>query len=367
MWIDKCIFSIVKKHLMSSKKFLHILLLLFLSSFLVQCLSLKKSPVSVRFLNNQLFAHDYKIGNLKLGGLSGLHFDKKSQTLYALSDDKKNHRFYKFSVTKKFGSYRLKPESQVLLHTLKSQSLDFNMDPEAITIIDRRNVYIASEGQQIFEKPDPPQIFRFDLRGRFLKSWKTPEVFWDTKRMAVFGAQENSSFESLSYDKESRSLWSATQKPLRQDLKNSQFPKTLLRMSQFKVSSGKLIEQYIYPLSSSKNGLTEIVYLKNKQFLTLEKVYLVKKKFNQVFLFFTDCRQATSLLKKRQDNITACSKTLIWSSKKQSDIGNLNLEGMTLMTTPDNQQILIMVNDNNFIKDKKTEFLFFKFKTSSSF
>ncbi len=339
--------------------------LLFLSTLILTKCYLFRTPLplfKIRLLNEQIFKHETKFKGLQLGGLSSLSFHSKTKKFFALSDDKKNHRIYKFSLIKKNkNSYHLQLEDHILLHTSKNQGLPFHMDPEGFSIGTDQNFYIASEGQQIFKKPDPPQIFQFNFKGLWKSSWTTPPVFWDKTKVSKFGTQENKGFESLSLNESANTLWVATENPLIQDLKNLQ--KNWIRLSEFKISSTKLITQYAYPLSNL-TGLTETLFLKNKTFLTLERSYNEKKESNFIFLFFTDCQKSSNLLiQKNFKKIIPCSKRLLWSSKKEKHLKIGNLEAMTLGPLIDShRQLLVLASDNNFNPNQKNQILFFELK-----
>lgn len=359
--------------------------LLFLASLLlIQCQIFDRSPpISVKFLYAQSFKEGYIFKQLELGGLSSLDFDKDSQTIFALSDDKKNHRIYLFDLIKNKNTYSLKLKNDLRFFAQGKTYLPFNMDPEALALTKNGNIYIASEGQQIFKTPEPPKVFQFNSKAEFITSWQTDSVFWNPQKMSSFGTQENNGFESLAQDKISQIFWLATETPLRQDLKNP-LGKLLLRINQLQIKDGKMIEQYPYLLADKSKGLTEMIFLKNKKLLTLERSYDSNKNSNDVLLFFTDCEGASSSLsykdlssqkiiknyfrKLKTNHLKSCSKQLLWSLKKQKSVQNGNLEGMVLgPKLAPNKQLLIMVNDNNFIEGRQTQFLFFELQYPKNF
>ena len=291
-----------------------------------------------------------------MGGLSSLVFDSKTHTFFALSDDKKNHRIYEFSLSSE-QPYQLLLKSQILLHTSKSSKLPFPMDPEALALGPQDSFYLASEGQQIFKVPSPPQIFEFNLQGLLKDSWPTPLVFWDKNQVSKFGTQENKGFESLTFSSQFKTLWTATESPLIQDLK------PWIRLSEFEKTSKKLITQYPYPLTNS-SGLTEMIYLKNKTFLTLERSYDSQKKTESTFLFLSSCQKASNVVDQISlQKFTPCSKKLLWSSEKEKSTSIDNLEGMALGPYRDSQsQLLVLVADNNFNSEQKNQILFLELK-----
>ena len=175
---------------------------------------------SIEFKGEQVFEPNKIYKGFKVGGLSDLFFDESSGYFFALSDDKKNHRFYKLALNTKSG-YQFQIKEQIFLKSPGHERLRINMDPEALAMYGDNTTFIASEGQQIFKVHEPTQIFTFDRQGVLKEAWPVPPVFWktgQTKQDPFFGQQENNGFESLSLDKASNTLWTATEKPLKQDL-----------------------------------------------------------------------------------------------------------------------------------------------------
>ena len=344
-------------------------LLLFFSIF-TNCSYLQKSsppPISLKLIQEQVLETNSSFEGLKIGGLSELAFDKKTGNLIALSDDKKNHRWYELSF-QTIPEYQVKIINQILLKSPKSKKLNQNMDPEALIFYGDKSVFIASEGQQIYEEHEPTQIFTFNREAVLKTGWPVPSVFWQTtadKKAGTIGQQENKGFESLALDKNKDILWTGTEKPLKQDLifKNKSF----VRLTAFDIKSKKMLFQYPYFLTDSKDGgLTALEFLKNNTFISLERAYKKNKKagVNEVQLFWIDCRLATDVKKYivLQKKFKTCSKKLLWSSSQEKNIKADNLEGIALSPPlADKKQVLILVSDDNFNpKYQKTQFLFFE-------
>ena len=350
-------------------KWLHLLIsLIFLSS----CLSPKKqSKIFIEFKGEQVFEKNKIFKSLRVGGLSELIFDESSGYFFALSDDKKNHRFYRLAFTDR-PRYKLDIKEQVFLKSPGHKRLKRNMDPEALVFYrdDAGNdvIFIASEGQKIYKIHEPTQIFTFDQQAVLKEAWPVPPVFWKAghnKQPHQFGQQENKGFESLTLDNNSDILWTATEKALKQDLIFKR--KSFVRLSAFNIKNKKMLAQYAYALNNSKEGgLTALQLLKPKVFISLERAYKKQKNsgINEAHLFLTDCRKAHNIqsqiqLKKR---FKACSKILIWDSSKNPAVQVDNLEGLALgPVLPSQKQLVVLVSDNNFNEDKqKTQFLFFE-------
>ncbi|MBC6415958.1 MAG: esterase-like activity of phytase family protein [Bdellovibrionales bacterium] len=311
------------------------------------------------FKKEQILDSKLKFKGLLVGGLSGLAYDERTNVFYVLSDAKKNYRLYKLAL-RITPEYHFKILDQILLKDSKGNPLSRNMDPEDLVFYDENTVFITSEGQQIFKEHEPTSLFTFSLPSFSLKSvFPVAEMFWpkgEKKQKGNIGSQENKGFESLTLDRASKSLWTSTEKALFQDLKTER--QVVLRLSEFDIKNQKLISQYLYPLEDQKTGLTAMIFLKEKSFLTLERKFDVP--FLSVELFFTDCNLSNDV--KNQITLEKknrfCSKKKIWSSSELDFLVG-NLEGMSLVEHS-GKKILILVSDNNFKSFQKTHFLFFE-------
>ena len=320
---------------------------------------------SIKFKGEQVFEPNKTYKGFKVGGLSELFFDESSGYFFALSDDKKNHRFYKLALTTK-PVYKFQIEEQILLKSPGHERLRINMDPEALAMYGDNTLFIASEGQQIFKVHEPTQIFTFDKQGVLKEAWPVPPVFWktgQTKQDPLFGQQENNGFESLSLDKASNTLWTATEKPLKQDFifKNKFF----VRLSVFNIKNKQMLAQYPYALKNRNSGLTSLQLLKPKIFISLERTYKQQEDKYEMDIFLTDCRQASNVLSqmKLQRRFKACFKKELWNSSKNSPVEVDNLESLVLAPVPFSQkQLMVLASDNDFNKGggRKTQFLFFE-------
>ena len=335
--------------------------------FLSSCLSLQRPyKISLEFKGEQIFEKGKTFKNLKVGGLSELFFDQSSGFFFALSDDKKNHRFYRLVLSKK-PFYSLKIVDQVFLKSQGQKRLNRNMDPEALVLYGNDKIFIASEGQQIYKIHEPTQIFTFDRQGVLQESWPIPEIFWEkgrTKQDPLFGQQENKGFESLTLDLQSNLLWTGTEQPLKQDMifKETSF----VRLSAFDIQNQNLLIQYPYYLKDKEGGLVALEILAPKVFLSLERAYKKQDKsgINQVDLFFTDCRRANNIHNQSPNlkHLKACAKKQIWNSLEESSVQVDNLEALAFgPALASNKRLLILASDNNFNEEKqKNQFLFFE-------
>ena len=288
----------------------------------------------LRFLNEQILRKNFQ--GLPVGGISGASFNSRSGRFLFLSDDKKNHRFYKLRLQNGGPPYKLHITEQVFFKETGRQSPARNMDPEAIFFHPpSQDIFTASEGQQIFAVPEPPEILQFSLSGRLKRAWPVSDVFWpralagalkqnggggdephrggaprngpdsggphlgETARAKVntattdpagfpkgsaaaagakprslkIGPYENKGFESLAFDPQNQILWTATEAPLRQDSASLKAD-CCIRISGFSMKSRQLTRQHGYKTAAKGAGLTEMLFLEPDVFLTLEREYI---------------------------------------------------------------------------------------------
>ena len=336
--------------------------LLFLTVF-SSCVLLKQRPgLSVSLKAEQTFEKDENFESLRIGGLSALAYDDKEGVFFALSDDKKDHRFYKLTLSKTL-PYRMEVKEQIFLKEPGHKKLKRNMDPEALALYGAETMFIASEGQQIYKEHEPTQIFTFDRQGVLKEAWPVPPVFWQTdKHSPAFGQQENKGFESLALDKKSNLLWTATEQALKQDLIFKD--KFFTRLSAFDIKSKKMLLQYPYLLRQKNSGLTALKLLDTKVFISLERAYKKQKRVNEVYLFFTDCRKASDIKSQMRlkRGFKACQKYPLWSSSDNPSLKVDNLEALALgPILPSKKQLIVLASDNNFNEERqKNQFLFFE-------
>lgn len=360
---------------------------LFLFSFFITGFSNASTGPKIEFLNEQIIDGNKIFEGLTVGGISGASFDNIKNHFLFLSDDKKNHRFYRLQIKNKT-PYSLEITEQVFLKEKGLSRLQRNMDPEAILFHSNgKKFFIASEGQQIFAVFEPPEILQFSLSGVLEKIWPLPSIFWTVKKpfdgkkeissdsdkglkffaslphnQILFGPRENKGFESLAMDFENQILWTATEAPLRQDFASSS--EHWIRLSGFSMKNQKLVEQRGYRIKNTTTGLVEIQFLKPLVFLTLEREYMNPS--NKVHLFLTDCVKSSNFYKqvKLPGHFKPCKKNLLFDFEHlPQGITVDNLEAMAFgPPVSSNERLLVIASDNNFNPSKQTnQILFFKF------
>ena len=265
---------------------------------------------TLQFLSEQILKKETQIKALPIGGLSSLKLDPKTGELVALSDAKTSPRIYRFTL-ERTPKPHLKLKSQTTLKGFKK--LGQKIDPEAIEIQDE-TLLIASEGQQVFFPNHPTTLFSFSKKGALQSIWPHPPAVWDPKRKTTFGVVANKGFESVTLDKEKPWIWTATERPLKQDQKG------WIRIIALDLKTKKVQVQFAYPIKEKKVafGLVEMLFIKDQTFFTLERAYETywngkekKSGKNHARLFVADCSKATPIQGIKgidPKNLTPCKK-----------------------------------------------------------
>ena len=375
---------------------------------------------SLEFINEQILEHNLLFKDIPVGGLSALTYNPEKKHFLALSDSKGNGRgpprFYQLNLNKieEEKKYELELIDQVLLRNKIGKPFK-PIDPEGIAFFKSDHIFISSEGAQLPDLFEPPGVFTFDSKGKWTSSWPLSDIYWanDPSQRDLWGVKENRAFEALTISPEQTQLWLATESSLHQDSlyqtsqenapleenrsspgRNLQTPKNsnqrgivdesdkqYIRISRFDMETAQMTAQFIYEMDSyveinnltGHNGLTDFISLGDAKLLVVERTYLKNNSIsgdrktdkNLVRLFLTDCSKASdvSLYKKlSKGRIVTCGKKLV--ADLSSTLGNTvdNIEGITIgPEVSKDRYLLILVSDNNFSRQQKTQFLFFHY------
>ena len=354
---------------------------------------------SIQFVRTQTLEPGKHLQNIPVGGLSALSYDSTTETFFALSDDKGNlhdngqrypPRFYEMKLDTR-EDYRLTFKKQTFLLSGNDQRMQ-GIDPEGMVFLSPDKIFISSEGAQTSTLTIPPALFGYNINGQINSNRILSGVFWpnNNEQLGSYGVKENKSFEALTVDLENNQLWLATEKSLHQDdpiepESDKPQPNTeYIRFTQLALDNMRMSAQYIYPLQSyfeqgalsGENGVTDFLFLQGKRFIVIERAYLrhrdapanTKQNANLVQLFLADCSQANDVsryqtLQGNQQFVT-CGKKPIISDLSEVVKGHVdNIEGIAKgPEVAPGQFVLVLVSDNNFSSDQKTQFLFFHYK-----
>lgn len=344
-------------------------------SFSSVCHTSTKKPRLV-FIGDFLISPDQKDLKNPVGGLSSLFFDQKTQSFYAISDNRGQYGpirayqiFMDFSKISKKKIPQIKKIKEIFLKEKDGTAITpLTFDGEGLVLHPEGHLFISSEGDR---KPlnIPPSISAFTTSGKKIYDLPLPKVYWDTKDSSR-GVKDNSAFESLALTPSGGQLYTATEEPLKQDKETG-----FLRIQEFDLKTKKPSGQFAYQIEEGENnGLTELIALERKKFLSLERRFIKKTKKQVIRTFIIDCRNATDLshqksLKKKdvkKKAFKACQKTLLADLKQFEDKLSPqhprldNLEGMSFgPDLPGGGKWLFLVSDDNFNDSQKTQILVF--------
>jgi hypothetical protein len=322
--------------------------------------------------------------NTKVGGLSGIAYDRQKNLFYAISDDRSNFapaRFYTLNLDldrDKINNVEFKKVT--FLTDEKQENYPAGaIDAEGIAISNRGTLFISSEGNKA--KGVAPFIGEFDKETGKLKQYiRIPKRYLPESQQKK-GIQNNKAFESLTLSANSLSpqdpfrLFVATESSLIQDgVPKTPETQTKIRMMHYVINpfgDPVLVSEQLYLLDPGysetlANGLSEMMALPIEGFfLSLERSTNLTGYGDKIYQVATnDATDISPLASLDGDlgQIRSLRKKLLL------DLGQLgieldNLEGMTFgPRLPDGTQSLILVSDDNFNQDQTTQFLLFKLR-----
>ena len=323
-------------------------------TLLFSCSNLKQSSESrqipqLKFINSIEIPFNLEFQDTKIGGLSGIDYDKKQDLYYIICDERSQENLSRFYTAKiKISKDKLETIDFTETTTLKNaKGLAFgnwlinpetSADPEDIRLNPKTNSLIwSSEGARVLSTEknilQNPSITFMDLKGNF------------------------------------------SDKPLFEDGNQATTNNGgLIRIYRFNAINKKNTAQYAYKLDAiarepnpkdafAVNGVAAIQYYKKNQLLVLERSYSTGTQACTIKVFLCDFKDATDV--KNYDTLQ--NQTINLSSKKlllnMNDLGIYtdNIEGLTFGPQLANgNRSLLFVSDNNFSSTQKTQVFLFE-------
>lgn len=323
------------------------------------------------------------------GGLSSLHYDRDSGTLLALSDDKSSHRIYTFSISVAPGRLDVRPLDILYLRDADGNPFPpMALDPEGLVVLPDKSLIISSETRAPGDAS--PSILRFSARGILLDEFPVPEKFLPSKeKEGLQGTRFNASFEALTLAPDEPRLFTAVECALVQDGEPSSPDRgCLARILEYDLAGPKpaAVAEYAYPVDAvavppghrpgqGDCGLTELVALGGREFLSLERSYFIEDKGREsrtrilIYRFSLAGTQDISGVPslKEAGSVRPVGKKLILDLS--SVVGRFqprfryldNFEAMGFGPMLDKgRQTLFLLSDNNFGPTQRTAFLAFE-------
>lgn len=337
--------------------------------------AIAKQNLEIEFFQRITLAHKLKFKKSVIGGLSGLFYDPAMDRIFAVSDDRGNisePRFYQFKWDSANG--RITPEKVIFLTVNKTElshkssksstkSFAAVLDMEGISKTPWGDFLFVNEGDMNHKPRVNPQLIDVKPDGTIVKEFEIPEKFLpEPSGQQKMGVRNNLSFEGLAANPNGKEWVIATEAPLMQE------PQKFVRFVQYTMPEAWVLKpgkEWKYPwdgelkepraLIQMANGIAEIIYLDDHRLLVLERGVLVTGNGMEfrIQIFEVDLTKGEEL-----------KKTLVLDLKADKNTGPIeNYEGMTLgPTLSDGKRSLILVSDDNFMRNLSTKFLIFKIK-----
>lgn len=334
----------------------------------------------------------------RVGGLSGLSYDRQRDRFYALSDDRSHFapaRFYTLKLT--LTPLDANPSPISIIRSVELEQVTLlkgengepfaagTIDPEGIALSPRQSVWIASEGDT--SQGIAPFVDEFDLAtGNWRGQVPLPERYLpETEGGQPRGVLNNQGFESLTLNAGSYGttqlepfrLFTATESALQQDQLADPQASVPIRFLHYLMGEDQslLLDEHLYLLDPAaagveNQGLTELLVVDpGGHFLSLERSFgsagFGSKLYQVVVGGATDITSFPNL-RSGTSGITPVHKRLLLDL---TDLGIPldNYEGMTLgPQLADGSQSLILISDDNFNELQTTELLLFRLRKSGS-
>ncbi|NGY36083.1 esterase-like activity of phytase family protein [Flavobacterium sp. XN-5] len=367
---------------------------LFSISLLFSCSNIKQatqtnlSP-SLKFINSIEIPYNQNFKETKIGGLSGIDYDKKQDIYYLISDERSQvnpSRFYTAKIHLKNDELQAIDFQET--NTLKNQegkifgnwlsTPETSADPEDIRYNPKKKSLIwSSEGARVLSTDknvlQNPSISFMDLKGNYQNQVSLPSNLEMQKEEK--GPRNNGTLEGITFDKNYKNIYTVVEEPLYDDGDKATVEKGgLIRFYKFNVKTKKNTAQYTYQLEAiakapnpkdgfAVNGVSAIQYYSEDQLLVVERSYSVGTQACTVKVFLCDLSKATDvkdIASLQNQSIEVASKKLILN---MDDLGIFidNIEGVTFGPKLSNgKQSLLFVSDDNFSDKQKTQMLLFE-------
>ena len=346
-------------------------------------------PLGLNFLGEYPLPKQ-TLADLPVGGISGLTYDRLRDRFYAISDDRKNPRFYtlKLDIAQDTQPARLQSvtvEAVTLLKDAQGNPYPPNtVDGEGIAFTPRGTLFVSSEGDN--RRQVLPFISEFALSTGILQdALPLPQRFLPVGKNPTQGIQNNLGFEALAIAATSTlkddpfRLFTAIENSLLQDRDPDKVSKNPpLRFLHYEIntiSNPVLVGENLYvldpkPPGTVSQGLSDLATLDQEgYFISLERDFGLggfgAKLFQVINANATDTSQVSSFKDGTTGLIPLKKQLLLDLSTLNIDLDNL--EGLAFGPhLADGSPTLLLVSDDNFREDQITQFLLFRVNRNAS-
>ncbi|MBS1559143.1 MAG: esterase-like activity of phytase family protein [Bacteroidetes bacterium] len=338
----------------------------------------------LRFINEYVVAFDQPFKGTSIGGLSGIDYNKNTDTYFLICDDGEAHyyqakidftirgidsvRFTDVAYFLTAGGERIQPVKKT----------GGEVDPESIRInVPAQTIFWTSEGKRAAQQQlsIDPTIYQSKLNGEWIGKLSTPE----NAKMSTTekGTRNNGAFEGTAFADDYKTYFVSLEEPLYQDGPRASLTPTnsWVRFYKYRISDMKNVAQYAYKLDPialpavpqnafSVNGVSEILSTGSNTLLVMERSFSSGHLGCTIKIFQADLA-GTSNVK----SVSSLAATPPIKEIQKELILNMddlkmyidNIEGFTFGPDfPNGHKSLIFVSDNNFNPFQKTQFLLFE-------
>ncbi len=338
---------------------------------------------AIKFLDQTEIAYGTKFNQTELGGFSGIDYDKTKDEYYIICDDRSERnpaRFYKAKI--EIADKKIREFKIVEVEFLKNEAGDYfesyrknpkkSTDPEDIRYNPKtQKIYWTSEGERLLKNNDTillqPSLWAANLDGSFSKAFELPKELEISSQES--GPRRNGVLEGLSFNQNFTKIYTQVEEPLYQDGAQANLNKGgKIRLFEFDTKTRKNTAQYFYDIDAidkepipkdgfAINGVSAILKLKNG-FVFVERSYSVGNEQNTIKLYYQEYNKQNNIL---LPNPEKNPEKVLLINLNSLGIKIDNIEGITLGPQLENhKRALLLVSDNNFSSDQKTQLLLFE-------
>jgi len=327
----------------------------------------------LRLIGSQVLPGDLLVGEILVGGLSGIDYDPQTHTWIAVSDDRSDvhpARFYTLDLTYSSSSFDgVTVAGAVTL--LQPNGLPYPNAAGGGTIPDFETIrfdplsgliWYGSEGA--VTRSLPPFIAAATIDGQFVAAPALPAMF-AADPAKITGPRDNYALEGFDFSPDGTTLWIGMETPLYQDgpppTDQTGAPVRLTNIDR----TGTLLSQVVYELDAIPvqthegrffdTGLVEILAVDETRFLAVERSTVEDDTglfTNYIRIYEIDIAGATNVAGQSwlvPGSYTPVTKRLFLDCGTAGADPVGNIEGITWGPDLDNgKRSLILVSDNNF-------------------
>ncbi len=324
-------------------------------------------PITLELLSEYNLPGGFRFERTCAGGLSALFYDAPNDRYFAVSDSRRDARFYELRIEIAEGGDagpRIAGVTFERVVRLRSREglpyPDDRVDPEGFALLGAGAAFVSSEG--VASEGVPPFVDLVDpASGRWLATAPVPLEFTPGHDGAkqIRGVRNNLGFEALALSPNRQHLYVASESSLVQDNPEPVAgDEVFARLLHYQLSpTPQLAGQYLYPLihpagEIAVHGLVELLALDDGgRFLALERTWgpqvgMVIKLF-EVSLAGTRRREIPAATGRPRRTLPVAAKRLVLDFADLPIVRD-NSEGLTFgPRLADGSETLLVLGDNN--------------------